>query len=62
MCVIASDAQLNNISRFCAIPKRGVAEVLSVDLTFKLGEFYVLIASFKDPMLDNKLGKHPNTT
>ena len=47
MCVIASDAQLNGVSRFCAIPKRGVAEVLSVDLTFKLVDFYVLVDSFK---------------
>ena len=59
MCVIASDAQLNDVSRFCAIPKRGVTEVLSVDLTFKLGKFYVLVTSFEYPMLINKLGKHP---
>ena len=59
MCVIASDAQLNDISRFCAIPKPGVAEVMSVDLTLKLGEYYVLVTSFKNPMLVNKLGKHP---
>ena len=57
MCVI--DTQLNDVSRFCAIPKRGVAEVLPVDLTFKLGEFYVLVTSFKNPMFINKLGKHP---
>ena len=60
ICVIASDAQLNDVSRFCAIPKRGAAEVLSVDLTFKLGESYVLVTSFKNPMLINKLRKHPN--
>ena len=59
MCLIASDAQLNDVSLFCAIPKRGAAEVLSVDLTFKLGEFYVLVTSFKNPMLIDKLGKHP---
>ena len=59
MCVIASDAQLDDVSRFCSIPKRGAAEVLSVDLTFKLSEFYVLVTSFKNPMLINKLGKHP---
>ena len=38
MCVIASDVQLNDVSCFCAIPKRGAAEVFSVDLKFKLGE------------------------
>ena len=59
MCVTASDAQLNDVSCFCAIPKRDAAEVLSVDLTFKLGEVYVLVTSFKNPMLINKLGKHP---
>ena len=60
MCVTASDAQLNDVSRCCAIPKRGVAEVMPVDLTFKLRELYVLVTSFKNPMLANKLGKHPN--
>ena len=50
----ASDAQLNDVSRFCAIPKQGVAETLSVDLTFKLGEFYVLVTSFKNPMVINQ--------
>ena len=59
MCVIALDTRLNDVSRFCAIPKGGVAKVLSVDLAFKLGEFYVLVTSFKNPMLINKLGKHP---
>ena len=59
MCVIASDAQINDVSRYCAIPKRGAAEVLSVDLTFKLSEFYVLVTSFKNPMLINKLQKYP---
>ena len=60
MCVVVSDAQLNDVSRFCLIPKRGVAEVMPVDLTFKLRELYVLVTSFKNPMLANKLGKHPN--
>ena len=36
--------------------------MLSVDLTFKLGEFYVLTTSLKNPMLINKLGKHPTHT
>ena len=59
MCAIASDTQLNDVSHFCAIPQRGVAEVLSIDLTFKLGKLYVLVTSFKNPMLINKLEKHP---
>ena len=59
MCVIACDSQLNDVSRFYTIPKRGAAEVLSVDLTFKPGNFYVSVTSFKNPMLINKLGKHP---
>ena len=57
MCLIASIAQLNDVFQFCAVSKRGFAEVFSVDLTFKLGEFYVLVTSFKNPMLINKLGK-----
>ena len=40
-----------------AIPKWSVAEVLSVNLTLKLGEFYVLVISFENTALINKL-KH----
>ena len=58
MFVTASDVQLNNVSCFCTIPKWGVAEVLSVDLTFTLGEFYVLVTSFKNAMLIKTFGKH----
>ena len=62
MHAIASDAQINDIFRFCAISKQGASEVLSVDLTFELPEFYVLVTSFENPMLINKLGKHPTHT
>ena len=48
--VIASDAYFNDVSRFCAMPNRGAAKALPVDLIFKLGEFYVLLASFKNRM------------
>ena len=33
---------------------KGVAEVFSVDLTFKLGGFYKTVTSFRNPMLINK--------
>ena len=38
---------------------KGVAEVLSVDLTFKLGGVYKTVTSFRNPMLINKEGTHP---
>ena len=50
MRVIASGAHFNDVSRFCAMPNRGAAKALPVDLIFKLGEFYVLLASFKNRM------------
>ena len=33
--------------------------MFSVDLTFKLGDFYVTVASFRNPMLINEEGIHP---
>ena len=57
MCLIASDAQLNDVSQFCAVSKRDFAEVFSMNLIFKLDAFYVLVTSFKNLMLMNKLGK-----
>ena len=48
--------------RFCTIlcpATKGVAEVFSVDLTFKLGGFYKTVTSFRNPMLINKERTHP---
>ena len=39
--VLATDAQLANIRRFCTVP--GEACVLGIDPTFNLGKFYVTI-------------------
>ena len=38
---------------------KGIAEVFSVDLTFKLGGFYKTVTSFRNPMLINKERTHP---
>ena len=57
--VISSDIQIKDVARFCTLPPRGVAEVFSGDLTFKLGDFYVTVTSFRNPMLISKEGTHP---
>ena len=47
--------------RFCTIlcpTTKEVAEVFSVDLTFKLGGFYETVTSFRNLMLINKEGTH----
>ena len=38
---------------------KGIAEVFSVGLTFKLGGFYKTVTSFRNPMLINKERTHP---
>ena len=38
MCIIGSDAQLNDISHFSVISKRGFSELLAFDLTVKPDE------------------------
>ena len=56
--VISSDIQIKDVAQFCALPPRGVAEVFSVDLTFKLGDFYVTV-TFRNLMLINTEGTNP---
>ena len=43
-CVLASDAQLQNLIKYCTIP--GASCVLGIDPTFNLGKFYVTITTF----------------
>ena len=57
--VLSSKIQLIDVVRFCAIPTRKDATVLSVDVTFNLGNYYVTVTSFENPMLRNKHGLHP---
>ena len=59
MRVIASGAHFNDVSRFCAMPNRGAAKALILDLVFKLGEFYALVTSLKSCILINKFRERP---
>ena len=43
-CVIATDAQLQNVVRFCT--NQGPRCILGIDPTFNLGKFYVTITTF----------------
>ena len=57
--LISSDIQIKDVARFCALLLRGDEEVFSVDLTFKLGDFYITVTSFRNPILINRKGTHP---
>lgn len=57
--VLATNNQINDIKRFCADPELGKAAIFSVDLTFNLGDFYVCVTSYKNPMLTNIIGNNP---
>ena len=41
--VISSDLQIKGVARFLCLVTKGVAEVFSVDLIFRLGDFYVTV-------------------
>ena len=43
-CVIATDAQLQNVVRFCT--NQGIHCILGIDPTFNLSKFYVTITTF----------------
>ena len=58
MCIIGSDAQLNDISHFSAISKRGFSELLAFDLTVKPDEIRVLVTSFKNSIHINNFWKY----
>ena len=56
--VFGTSSQFNDVMRFCAAPMQSQTSILCVDLMFNLGNFYVTITSYKNPMLLNKQGKH----
>lgn len=51
-CVLASDAQLKNLVRFCT--KQGAFCVMGIDPTFNLGKFYVTVTTYTYSHLENK--------
>ena len=58
-CVLATDAQLANIRRFCTIP--GEACVLGIDPTFNLGKFYVTVTTYTYLHVESKISHSPPT-
>ena len=55
---LALEDQLDNVVRFCTSPTR--FSVLGVDATFKLGDFFVTLTTYKNLMLrSRRTGKHP---
>ena len=55
---LALEDQLDNIVRFCTSSLR--FSVLGVDTTFKLGDFFVTLTTYKNLMLrSRRTGKHP---
>ena len=53
-CILATDAQLSNIQRFCTVP--GESCVLGIDPTFNLGKFYITVTYLH---VENKIS-HPS--
>lgn len=56
--VFATDTQTNEIFRFCTLPNLAECFPLSVDLTFKLVDFYATLTSSKNKKLKNKEGNN----
>ena len=52
-CVLATDAQLSNIQRFCTVP--GESCVLGIDPTFNLGKFCVTVTTYTYLHVENKI-------
>ena len=50
-CVLASDAQLKNLVRFCT--RQGAFCVMGIDSTFNLGKFYVTVTTYTYSHLEN---------
>ncbi len=52
MCVLASNNQLQNVVRFCCDPQ--LFSVFGVDPTFNLGEFSVIVTTYRHLQLLNR--------
>ena len=58
--VIARNTQICDVARFCCDTiDRKKSSIFCIDVTFKLGDFYVTTISYKNPMLVNRNGSHP---
>lgn len=56
MCILTTDQQLADMERFCTNDPFGV---VSVDLTFNLGSFYVTPITYQNLLVESGRGRHP---
>ena len=57
MCILAQDRQLNDMVRFCCDPK--LFSIVGVDPTFNLGDFSVIVTTYRHLQLLNRSTKKP---
>ena len=57
-CVLASDRQVQDVKRFCANTTENFS-VLSIDITFNIGDFYVTPTTYRHLLLDDRRTENP---
>ena len=57
--MLFTDQQVDDIVRFCCHKKPNLVSELGMDITFQLGPFYLLVTTYKNPMLTVKGTSHP---
>lgn len=55
--VLFNKDQINDMEQFCTSQRK--ASVLSIDVTFNLGPFYVTLCTYQNLKIVNERGKHP---
>ena len=59
--MVFTDSQLNNIVKFCCHKRSNQVSELSVDVTFQLGPFYLLVQTYKNTVFQVKgTNRHPS--
>ena len=56
--MLFTDQQVDDIVRFCCHKKPNLVSELGMDITFQLGPFYLLLTTYKNPMLTVKGTSH----
>ena len=57
--MLFTDQQIDDIIRFCCHKKRNFVSELGLGVTFQLGPFYLLVTTYKNPLLTVKGTSHP---
>lgn len=57
--MLFTDQQVDDTVRFCCRKKPNLISELGMDITFQLGPFYLLVTTYKNPMLNGKGTSHP---